>query len=418
MHGNSEQRLLISMVVAIVAGGLSGFVWGDAMQSVAWLGQLFLTTLKMLIVPLVAASIITGVAGLGDVRKLGRMGSVSLGYYLCTTLIAVAIGLLMANIWQPGVGVDLAAGAHAAQPQVADVGVTDLILSLVHPNIVDAAANMKLLPIIVFSLLLAAALTTLGERSRPVITFFDGLNEAMMRIVEWVMLFAPLGVFALIASKLGAAGGGEAFVAQLAGLAKYALAVISGLLTHGAALCAILHLVAHRSVPSYFAHLATPLMTAFSTASSSATLPLTLDGVKNAGVNERARRFVLPLGATINMDGTALYEAVAVLFIAQAYGVELGLTQQLLVLITATMAAIGAAGIPEAGLVTMVMVLDAVGLPLDGIGLILAIDWFLDRCRTTINVFGDAVGAAVVGQLADDFRPGGEAAESGEKAHS
>jgi len=399
MKRKLENRLLLAMIAAILAGGVSGFIWGESMQVVSWLGELFLTALKMLIVPLVAASIITGVAGLGDVRKLGRLGGISIGYYACTTLIAVSIGLLMANLWQPGVGVDLSSGRAAPEPAVGDVSITDLILSLVYPNIIDAAAQMKLLPIILFCILLAAALSTLGERGRPVIAFFDGLNEAMMRIVEWIMIFAPIGVFALIASKLGAAGGGEAFVAQLAGLARYALAVISGLLTHAALLCLILLVLARRSVLAYLQHLATPLMTAFSTASSSATLPLTLEGVKAAGVDEQARRFVLPLGATINMDGTALYEAVAVLFIAQAYGIDLGFGQQMLVLLTATMAAIGAAGIPEAGLVTMVIVLEAVGLPLDGIGLILAIDWFLDRCRTTVNVFGDSVGAAVVGRL-------------------
>ncbi|WP_018293835.1 dicarboxylate/amino acid:cation symporter [Mariprofundus ferrooxydans] len=402
MRSFTENKLLLSMVVAIVAGGISGFVWGEAMGSVAWLGELFLTTLKMLIVPLVAASIITGVAGLGDVRKLGRMGGYSVVYYACTTLIAVAIGLLMANLWQPGVGVDLASGGPAPTPAVGDVGITDLILSLVHANIIDAAANMKLLPIIVFCILLATALSTLGEKGRPVILFFEGLNEAMMRIVEWVMLFAPIGVFALIASKLGSAGGGDAFIAQLAGLARYALAVISGLLTHAIVLSVILWMFARRSIAVYLRHMGTALMTAFSTASSSATLPLTLEGVKLAGVDERARRFVLPLGATMNMDGTALYEAVAALFIAQAYGVDLNFGQQMLVLLTATMAAIGAAGIPEAGLVTMVIVLEAVGLPLDGIGLILAIDWFLDRCRTTINVYGDAVGAAVVGRLTQE----------------
>lgn len=402
MRSFTENKLLLSMVVAIAAGGTSGFVWGEAMASVAWLGELFLTTLKMLIVPLVAASIITGVAGLGDVRKLGRMGGYSVAYYACTTLIAVAIGLLMANFWQPGVGVDLTSGGAAPRPAVGDVSITDLILSLVHPNIIDAAANMKLLPLIVFCILLAAALSTLGEKGRPVILFFEGLNEAMMRIVEWVMLFAPIGVFALIASKLGSAGGGDAFIAQLAGLARYALAVISGLLTHAVVLSIILWLFARRSVTAYLSHMGTALMTAFSTASSSATLPLTLEGVKLAGVDEKARRFVLPLGATINMDGTALYEAVAVLFIAQAYGIDLNFGQQMLVLLTATMAAIGAAGIPEAGLVTMVIVLEAVGLPLDGIGLILAIDWFLDRCRTTINVYGDAVGAAVVGRLTQE----------------
>lgn len=398
MRSITENRLLIAMLVAIVAAGVSGYIWGEAMQAVAWMGELFLTSLKMLIIPLVAASIITGVAGLGDVRKLGRMGGLSVAYYACTTLIAVSVGLLMANLIQPGVGVDLSSGGKAPEPKAGDVGITDLILSLVHPNIIDAAANLKLLPVIVFCMLFAAALSTLGGRSQAVIGFFEGVNEAMMKVVEWIMIFAPIGVFALIASKLGAAGG-EAFMAQLFGLAKYAMAVISGLVTHAVILSLLLLLLARRSILGYLRHMATALMTAFSTASSSATLPLTMESVKMAGVEKRARRFVLPLGATINMDGTALYEAVAVLFIAQAYGFDLSFGQQMLVLLTATMAAIGAAGIPEAGLVTMVIVLEAVGLPLEGIGLILAIDWFLDRCRTSINVYGDAVGAAVVGRI-------------------
>ncbi|OIO71420.1 MAG: sodium:dicarboxylate symporter [Zetaproteobacteria bacterium CG_4_9_14_3_um_filter_49_83] len=399
MNFAGEKTLLWLMLFGIVAGGVSGYLWGDAMQSVAWLGELFLTSLKMLIVPLVAASVITGVAGLGDVRKLGRLGAYSVAYYACTTFIAVSTGLLMANLWQPGVGVNLPLDLSAPTPKAGDVGLSDLILSLVHPNIIGAAAEMKLLPIIVFCIFFAAALSTLAEQGKPVIRFFEGLNEAMMTMVEWIMWFAPIGVFALIASKLGSAGGGEAFFNQLAGLAKYAAAVISGLLTHAVVLSLILLLLARRSVMEYLSHMGSALMTAFSTASSSATLPMTLEGVKNAGVDNNARRFVLPLGATINMDGTALYEAVAVLFIAQAYGIELGFGQQMVVLLTATMAAIGAAGIPEAGLVTMVIVLEAVGLPLEGIGLILAIDWFLDRCRTTINVYGDAVGAAVVGRL-------------------
>jgi len=394
----SEHLLMWMMVAAIVAGFLSSYIWGESMTVVGWIGEFFLTALKMLIVPLVAASVITGVASLGDVRKLGRLGGISVAYYASTTLIAVTIGLIMANLWKPGVGVPLGDLAEPAR-KAGDVGLTDLILSLVHPNIIGAAADMKLLPIIVFCIFFAAALSTLGERGKPVVGFFDSLNEAMMKLVEWLMWLAPIGVFALIAARLGAAGGGEAFFAQLAGLAKYAMAVISGLLVHAAFLSLLLVVLARRQVGEYLGHMATALLTAFSTSSSSATMPLTMEGTKNAEVPESARRFVIPLGATINMDGTALYEAVAVLFIAQAMGIDLTFGQQLLVLLTATMAAIGAAGIPEAGLVTMVIVLEAVGLPLEGIGLILAIDWFLDRCRTTINVFGDAVGAAVVGRL-------------------
>ncbi len=398
MESKKESRLLIWMLVGIVSGGVCGYVWGEAMQSVAWLGELFLTALKMLIVPLVAASVITGVAGLGDVRHLGRMGGISVAYYACTTLIAVSIGLLMANLWQPGVGASLGQ-AQAPVGEHHDVGVAELVLSFVHPNIVEAAASMKLLPLIVFCIAFAAALSTLGEKGSPVVRFFEGVNEAIMTMVEWIMFFAPIGVFALIASKLGQNGGGDAFVAQIQSLLAYVLTVISGLLVHALVLCAALMFIARRNVLDYLRHMATALMTAFSTASSSATLPLTMESVRMAGVHERARRFVLPLGATINMDGTALYEAVAVLFIAQAYGIDLSFSQQILVLLTATMAAIGAAGIPEAGLVTMVIVLEAVGLPLEGIGLLLAVDWFLDRCRTTINVFGDSTGAAIVARL-------------------
>lgn len=394
----SEHKLLIMMVVAIVAGGLSGYIWGESMTAIGWIGELFLTALKMLIVPLVVASVITGVAGLGDVRKLGKLGGMSVGYYAITTFIAVTIGLIMANLWQPGAGVPTGDMAPPSRTP-GDIGISDFVAMLVQPNLIDAAANMKLLPLIVFSIFFAAALSTIGEKGRVVFSFFDGLNDTMMKVVEWLMWFAPIGVFALIADRLGEAGGGEAFFELLAGLAKYVLAVVSGLLAHAAVLCLILMVLARRQIKAYLEHMATALLTAFSTSSSSATMPLTLEGVKNAGVPENARRFVVPLGATINMDGTALYEAVAVLFIAQALGVDLTFGQQLVVLVTATLAAIGAAGIPEAGLVTMVIVLESVGLPIEGIGLILAVDWFLDRCRTTINVFGDSVGAAVVGRL-------------------
>lgn len=395
----SEHRLLLLMVAAIVGGGLSGYIWGEAMTAVGWIGELFLTALKMLIVPLVIASVITGVAGLGDVRRLGRLGGISVAYYAATTFIAVTIGLIMANLWQPGAGVptgDMAAPSHTP----GDIGLSDFAAMFFQPNLVDAAANMKLLPLIVFSILFAAALSTIGEKGRAVFSFFEGLNDTMMKIVEWIMWFAPIGVFALIADRLGEAGGGEAVFELLSGLAKYVLAVVSGLLAHAAVLCLILMLLARRHIRVWLEHMAIALLTAFSTSSSSATMPLTLEATKNAGVPEHARRFVVPLGATINMDGTALYEAVAVLFIAQALGVDLTFGQQMVVLVTATLAAIGAAGIPEAGLVTMVIVLEAVGLPLEGIGLILAVDWFLDRCRTVVNVFGDSVGAAVVGRLA------------------
>ncbi len=388
-----HDRLLIALVAGIAAGVLAGAWLGKDAVMFAWLGKLFLTMLKMLIVPLVVASVITGVAGLGDPRRFGRTGLFTLGYYLTTTFIAVSIGLLMANLIAPGEGAAIAGEAHPKPPHV---GLTDIILSLVHPNIVAAAAEMKLLPLITFSIAFGLALALLGARGEPAIAFMEAVHEATMKIVHWIMWFAPVGVFALVAARLGKAGGAGAFWAQLAALGKYALAVLLGLALHAVMLSLILRIFGGRNPREYLRTIGAALATAFSTASSSATLPLTMELVEEAGVDARARRFVLPLGATVNMDGTALYEAVAALFIAQAYGMDLSFTQQVLVLLTATLAAIGAAGIPEAGLVTMVIVLSAVGLPTEGIGLILAIDWFLDRCRTTINVYGDAVGAAVV----------------------
>jgi len=391
--------LLILIALGVLAGGLTGWVWGSAMLSVAWLGELFLTSLRMLIVPLILAAVISGVASLGDVRKLGRIGGATLAYYLSTTAIAVLIGLVMVNLIQPGAGLSF---TSTELPQniagKGETGATDILLSLVTPNLVDAAAHTQLLPLIVFAILFSAALTTIGPRGAPVIAFFDGLNEAMMKLVVWLMYFAPLGIFSLVAARLGKAGGGELFLAEISAVGWHVVTVLSGLAVHFLVLVLILLFLAGRG-GAYLLGMLRALLTAFGTASSSATLPLTMECARENEVDERAVRFVLPLGSTINMDGTALYEAAAVMFIAQAYHIELGLGQQFIVFITATLAAIGAAGIPEAGLVTMIMVLNAVGLPLEGIGLLLAVDWFLDRFRTMTNVWGDAVGAAVIGRL-------------------
>jgi solute carrier family 1 (neuronal/epithelial high affinity glutamate transporter), member 1 len=392
--------LLIAITIGVAAGVAAGWYWGPAMSEVAWVGKLFLNALKITIVPLVAAAVITGVAQLGDVRRLGRVGGLTVLYYACTTAVAVLIGLLAVNLIQPGIGV---ATAGAGVPQgvlgKAHTGVGDIVLSLVTPpNIVKAAAELQLLPVIVFCLLFAAALTTLGPKGRPLIAFFDSLNEVMMKLVVWIMYLAPIGIFALIGARLGQAGGGAAFIAEMRAVGLYVLTVLGGLAVHSAVLIAVMFLLAGRGW-EYLAGMLRALITAFGTASSSATLPLTMECAAENEVDQRAVRFVIPLGATINMDGTALYEAAAVMFIAQAYGVDLSTGQQAIVFVTATLAAIGAAGIPEAGLVTMVIVLSAVGLPLEGVSLLLAVDWFLDRFRTAVNVWGDSVGAAVIARV-------------------
>lgn len=391
--------LLILIILSAISGVLFGWFFGDLSLQIGWLGDLFLNALKMIIIPLIVASVISGIGALGDVRKLGRLGGSTLLYYGFTTAVAVFIGLVVVNIIQPGAGIEL--GDATVPERILEkqgTGASDIIMSLISPNLFASATEMQLLPIIVFAILFAMALTTIGERSKPVFTVFDGINEAMMKLVIWIMYFAPIGIFALIAARIGLAGGGEELFKEIEAVGWHVVTVLTGLFIHFCFLFLLLQLVAGKGL-AYLFGMSRALFTGFGTASSTATLPLTMENARENNVSDKAIKFVLPLGSTVNMDGTALYEAAAVLFIAQAYGIDLTMTQQIIVFITATLAAIGAAGIPEAGLVTMVIVLSAVGLPLDGIALLLAVDWFLDRFRTVVNIWGDSVGAKVIDTL-------------------
>ena len=402
MSLQGHNTLLWAILAGALGGIFSGWFFGESMLAIEWLGTLFLNALKMTIIPLIVAAVISGVASMGNVRKLGRVGGLTVLYYASTTALAVLIGLVVVNLIQPGSGITEL--SHAVPEKVITLetaSFTNIILSLITPNLIASAVEFDLLPIIIFSLLFAAALTTVGEKGKVVIRFFDGLNEVMMKLVIWLMYLAPVGIFALIAARLGAAGGGAAFWNEISAVGWYCVAVLLGLLIHFLLLIAILHLFSHQGM-AYLKSMMRALVTAFGTASSTATLPLTMECALEAGIDKRAVKFVLPLGATVNMDGTALYEAVAVMFIAQAYGIHMGATEQIIIFITATLAAIGAAGIPQAGLVTMVIVLTAVNLPLEGIGLLLAVDWFLDRFRTMVNVWGDSTGAAIIERVISD----------------
>ncbi len=406
-----HNKLLYLMVAGIVLGIFSGWMYGSSMLAVEWIGEMFLDALKMLVVPLIISSMIVGIAGLGDVRKVGKTGLIALLYFMLTTCIAVGIGLVMVNIIEPGVAVEMT--VEQVPDRVAGkeaVSITDILKTFVSPNLVQSMAKMEILPLIMFSLVFGGVLTTLGEPGKRAIDFFDTVNTAVMKIVHLLMYFAPIGVFALIASKLGAAGGGDLFLAELAKIGKYVGTVLSALLVHGfVVLPMILYITTRRNPVTYFKNVVAALTTAFSTASSSATLPVTIEcAEENNRISRKSSLFVLPLAATVNMNGTALYESVAAMFIAQMMGIQLGFGEQMIIFVTATLAGIGAAGIPEAGLVTMVMVLQSVGLPLEGIGMLLSIDWFLDRCRTTINVWGDSIGAAVVDTLEENWVEKGE----------
>lgn len=391
------------ILAGIVAGAFLGIAAGtffpDFSLKMKIFGDLFLNSLKMMVIPIIAASMITGITNLPDTKKLGTLGMRTFFYYMATTGIAVAIGISMVLLIRPGNGFQISS-ADLPEKFIDGAGYSfiDMIEGLIHPNLFQAAAEMKILPIIIVSILFGLALNAIGEKGQIAVRFFSALNDAVMKIVQWIMYFAPVGIFGLIAYRLGKTGGGSAVYALIQSLGKYFLTVLSALIVHSVlVLPLILFIFARRNPIDYFFRVGKALMTAFATASSSAALPVTMGCVSDeAGVSRKTSGFVLPLGATVNMDGTALYEAVAAIFIAQSYGIELTGAKLLIIFFTATIAGIGAAGIPEAGLVTMVLVLQSVVLPVEGIGVILAIDWLLDRCRTTVNVWGDAVGACVI----------------------
>ncbi len=514
-HGN----LTYYIIGAIVAAIATGFFAPEIAVKFEVGGEVFLNLLMMMVVPLVVMSVMSGILGLGDVRKLGKPGAYAVGYYMCTTVLAVIVGLIMVNIMKPGVDKEVEAKLNAAKAKVeAAVGADkkkaedelealkaeirakveekndsneeaakaveeekerkeagkafkeakenqmmaakalsdaesllskspkdetlkakveeaksnndsadkayakavaqkkkageektiwdilhNILLMLVTDNLFSAAAEMNLLPLIVFSIIFAAMLTTMGEKVFAITRMIGQANDALMSFVMLLMNIAPIGIFCLVAAKFGDAKL-EGKLAEMAGQqGYYILTILLGLSFHAfITLFAIYWFFTRKSPVEFFKNMSQAVLTAFSTASSSATLPITMEcAVDKAGISEKSTKFVLPLGATINMDGTALYEAAAAIFIAQIYlpidpTIDLSLAGQMVIAITATLAAIGAAGIPEAGLVTMLIVLNAAGLPVEAIGLILMVDWLLDRFRTAVNCFGDSVGAAVV----------------------
>lgn len=402
-------QILIALLLAVIAGTLTGTdasLFGVTFFSLyQFIGSLFLNALKMLIVPLIVSSIIVGIAGIGGSSSLGRLGGKTLLYYMTTSLIAILIGLTVVNIVAPGIVdgepvkdmIGLTGDVDEIKGKVEGKGagdVVDVFLRMVPTNIVSAAANGQMLGLIFFSLLFGFFLTKVQEAyAESLFNFWQGVYEVMMLITDWVMKFAPIGVFALVA-KVVASTGFDAFKP----LALFFITVVVALALHFFAVMPVLLRVVGRVNPwRHYRAMLPALLTAFSTSSSSATLPMTLECVeKNAGVSNKTSSFVLPLGATINMDGTALYECVAAIFIAQAYGIELSFATQFTIVMVALLTSIGVAGIPSASLVAISIILAAIGLPIEAIGLILAVDRVLDMCRTTVNVFSDSCGAVVI----------------------
>ncbi len=430
-QGHSGGHLTAWIVASIVAAIVLALAAPQFAINFEVGGQIFLRLLQMIVVPLVMASVMSGILGLGDVRKLGRPGGVAIAYYMTTTVLAVLTGLLVVNVTNPGIGIapafvesQQAEGAKAVEEATSAMKAEDpkaegppsiatvfkgLFLMLFTDNLLKSMVEIDLLPLIVFCIIFAGMLTTMGDRANGIASLVVSVNDALMNFILLLMKIAPLGIFCLVTARFGHAQAGGKFMTLLQTQAGYMMTVLIGLGLHAFVTLPLLYYATTRKNPyRFFGQMSQAILTAFSTASSTATLPITMESAEQrAGISKRSTEFVLPLGATINMDGTALYEAAAAIFIAQVYAsvtpdFTLTFTHQVTIAVTATLAAIGAAGIPEAGLITMLIVLKSVDLPLDMIGLILPVDWLLDRFRTAVNVFGDSVGTAVVDPWFDD----------------
>jgi len=400
-------KVLIGLLAGVVFGilanqlGFSDFVF----NYIKPIGSAFIKLISMVVVPLVFASLLVGTASLNDIRKLGRIGAKTVAYYLCTTIIAISIGLLLANTLKPGEGLsqekrtqltESVSEKEDAQIETAlkKPTVTDILLNIIPTNPVKAFVEGKMLQIIFLALMAGICLSLIPtERSRPVINLFEGINELIIQMVHIIMKLAPYGVFALISAVVADFGLGILFV-----LLKYSLVVIIGLILQVTIVySSAIKIFSKHKIRTFFRGIRPAQLIAFSSASSSATLPVTMECTeKNLGVPGQIASFALPLGATINMDGTALYQGVSAVFIAQFYYMDLTVAQQLTIVLTAVLASIGTAGTPMAGVITLAIVLKSIGVPLEGIALIMGVERILDMCRTVVNVTGDASCAVVV----------------------
>ncbi|MCP5123008.1 MAG: dicarboxylate/amino acid:cation symporter [Pseudomonadales bacterium] len=407
-------RILIAMVAGILLGslfslllktgalpaGLHGLLAGSVEQGGLFdaIGNMFVASLKMLVVPLVLVSLICGASSLGDSARMGPIAVKTLGLYLATTALAITIALLFALLIGPGSGIDLVTTvSYTATPPPP---LADVLVDIIPSNPVQAMAEGKMLQIIVFALLVGYAISHAGEGGRRIASFFRDMETVVMKMVEILMLVAPYGVFALLVKLFSTEGLGA-----IADLAGYFFTVLAVLLFHGLVVYGILfRLMARLSPRQLFSKMRPVWAFAFSTASSGATLPVTLNTVeRRLGVHNSVAGFTIPLGATINMDGTAIMQGVATVFIAQVYGIDLTVTALMTVILTATLASIGTAAVPGVGLITLTLVLEQAGLPVEGIALILGVDRLLDMVRTAVNVTGDAVVTLIVAKSEGQF---------------
>ncbi len=389
-------QILIAIVIAVPFG----ILFHEYAPSIMWLGDMFIRALKMISIPIVFSSLIMGVSSLGGYKDLGRLAGKTFSFYLLTTALATILGVLLVNIFQPGVGADLNLTESVTDLAVTKLSFKDQIVSIIPDNIFVDLTKGNMLPIIFFAILFGYFATKVSQNASLTMTnFFTSAFEVFMKMTLFIVKFTPLGVFAIVSNIVAAQNGDhERLISIISSLGVYTAVVWVGCIIHsGAVLPALVYGFTRLNPYKHMKQMSIPLLTAFSTCSSGATLPLTMkESQEKTGISNKIASFVLPLGSTINMNGTALYEGVTAIFIAQAYGIDLSVGQQFVIVLTSVLASIGAAGIPMAGLVMVAVVLSAVGLPLEGIGLILAVQQLCDMPRTAVNVHGDTCAAVVV----------------------
>lgn len=388
------------IIITLIAGGFFGYFFPAATNYTNWIGIVFLRGLNMVIVPLILCSITTGVASVGNAGNLGRLGLKTMAYYVFSTLAAILTGFLLVQAIKPGTGAELGFSVPVEDISMASESFGETLIKIIPSNIFESLMKGEMLSIIFFSVLFGFFITRINDKPRIIMTdVFNAALDVIMKITLFIIRFTPIGIFSITAKVIAQQILlGNEISEVITRLGLYVITVLLGLIIHGFITLPLSVRILGKANPiKHMKNMTLPLLTAFSTSSSNATLPLTMKAVEDEdGVSNKIASFTLPLGATVNMNGTALYECVAVMFIAEAYGIDLNFGQQMIVIFTALLAAIGAAGIPMAGLVMMAVVLKAVGLPLEGIGLILAVDRILDMFRTTINVYGDTCCAVII----------------------
>jgi Na+/H+-dicarboxylate symporter len=400
-------KILVSLVLGLIVGIIVYQLPASSFKETVLingifqlLGQVFLRAIMMVVIPLVFVSLVNGAANMGDIKKLGRVGIKTVIFYLATTALAVTLALALGYFLKPGSGLDMGSVSSVEVTIAEKTPLIQVLYEMIPNNIIAAMANGNMLQIIIFALITGVALSILGDRAKTLLKIFDELNELVMKLVEIVMLFAPFGVFGLIARTFSTAG-----YSAMIPLLKFILVVYLGLIIHMIVVYGLLlRGLGKVSATRFFKKFSPAMFVAFSTASSSATIPFSLDICENKiGISKDIASFTIPLGATINMDGTAIMQGVATFFVAQVYGMDLSFSAMLTVILTATLASIGTAGVPGAGTIMLSMVLQSIGLPLEGIGLIMGIDRIVDMGRTALNVTGDAVCTTIIARQENEI---------------